>query len=158
MYASKLYNAFFKSREHINKQETPESRDRVLKRLVDSAGRQIEELNKRCNKIKYETGPTWNRNPPETREYSLQRNPYEIYREYSEGGLRKRAAAKDTIYFPVLGLFIIWTSNPDHKDYSLVRDTTDAPLVDENTPFRTQDLQRFNIFEPFEYMDKISGL
>ena len=157
LYASKLYDAFFKSRKDINDQTTPESRDRVLKRIVDSAGSEIVELNKRCNKIKYETGPTWNRNPPETREYSLQRISCEKFREYSEGGLKKREAAKDTIYFPVLGLFIVWTSNPAHKDCSLVRDGTNPPLVDENTPFRTQDLQSYNIFEPSKYMDIISG-
>jgi len=155
LYASKLYNAFFNSRKHINNQETLKSRDRALKQVVDLAGREIVALNKRCSVI-YQTRPTWNRNPPEIREFSLQRNPYETYREYSEGGLRKREAAKDTIYFPVLGLFIVWTSNPDHKDYSLVRDTTVTPLVDENTPFITDVLQGYNIFEPSIYTDGIS--
>lgn len=155
LYASKLYNAFFKYKEHINNKDTLKTRDRVLKKVVDLAGSKIVALNKRCS-VKYQTRPTWNTNPPEIREFSLKRNPNEIYREYSEGGRLKREAAKDTIYFPVLGLFIVWTSNPDHKVYSLVRDTTVTPLVNENTPFITDVLQEYNIFEPSIYTDGIS--
>jgi hypothetical protein len=153
LYASKLYNAFFKSRKDINDQKTLKTRDRVLKKVVDLAGSKIVALNKRC-RVKYQTRPTWNRNPPEIREFSLKRNPNEIFREYTEGGRLKREAAKDTIYFPVLGLFIVWTSNPDHKVYSLVRDTTVKPLVNENTPFITDVLQEYNIFEPSIYTDE----
>jgi hypothetical protein len=153
LYASKLYNAFFKYKEHIKEQKTLKTRDIVLKKVVDLAGSRIVALNKRC-RVKYQTRPTWNRNPPEIREFSLKRNPYEIFREYTEGGRLKREAAKDTIYFPVLGLFIVWTSNPDHKVYSLVRDTTVKPLVNENTPFITDVLQEYNIFEPSIYTDE----